>query len=612
MATTGISFAGMGSGIDFDSLREALMLVEQQGLARLEEKQDVLQQRHDAYKDIDSRLDSLKSKISSLLDSTSSSVFKKVTASSSNTSVFTATANSTAVSGTYDIKVKNLATADSVIAAQGASVASFTSAIQGTNLNAGALTPATLLSSLNGGAGVADLASGLKITNGVASGVVDVSAATTVGDVLDAINNAGLGVTAAINGTGDGISVTSNFTNRSLAVDENGGTTASNLGIFGSSNVLEIKTAGEASYSRVFLNGAYDLSDATLSMADIRDSINAVSGRKFGASVVDGRLVVQASSVGSANALQVKDSAANGGVLEQLGILTADPLDDATISNGFSTNNTLGGYLQQAADAVFSVNGVTVTRSKNTGISDVISGVTLNLSAASSFSGAGVFPADYASSTLTIQKDTASMTSAVQDFVNQYNSVIDLVSSSTRMDPEGEDGILVGDSIARNLNQSLFAQLAGMNPDLGQNFRSLFDMKDEDGNYVFKVTNSGNGKIELNSTALQNLLEEDPDQVAEVFRYDSNGDGTVDGGLLYKLNQFVASYADSPSGVLQNQMNSLSDQVDDLDTEMDRKLEILQAKDDALKRQFSAADTLIATLQSQSNYIASQLAALKG
>lgn len=606
---SGISFSGLASGIDFDSLRAALMAVESQKLTRISKLQDTYKARKDAVSDVNNRLTNLIAKIDPILGVGSANLFSKASATSSNTSVLTATSAATATPATYDIKVKNLAIAESVISATGASVGSFTASIAGTDLNPAVppMTAATLLSSLHGGTGVSDLTSGLVLRHGKDSATIDLSAATTVGDVLNAINASGLGVTAAINGAGNGIDITSGTTNRAVAVEENGGTTASELGIFGSSHVLEVKTAADASPFKVYLDGARDGNAADLSLADIRDSINAVSGKTFTSSLVDSRLVITSNTVGTANALQLTDNAAAGGVLEQLGILIADAGDSSTISNLFSGNNALGGYLQAAADAVFSVNGVEVTRSKNTGITDVIGDVTLNLVGPST-SGAS-WPADYASTTLTIKKDTASIATALDEFVNQYNSVMDFIGTQTNIDPDGEDGVLAGDSVIRNLGDSLFAAITGINPDLGQDYRSLFELRDSAGNYAFQVSSSGGGKITFNRSAFENLLNEDPDAVAEVFRYDTDADSVWDGGIVQSLKELASSY-NASSGILASQVTILGEQIDDLDDDFLALQERLQRQDDALKRQFATAEQLIAGFQSQSSYISSQLAAL--
>ena len=66
----------------------------------------------------------------------------------------------------------------------------------------------TLLSSLNGGQGLGDL-SDIELTNRNGdSSTADLSAAETLGDVVDAINNDAIGITAAINASHNGIVLT--------------------------------------------------------------------------------------------------------------------------------------------------------------------------------------------------------------------------------------------------------------------------------------------------------------------------------------------------------------------------------------------------------------------
>ena len=79
------------------------------------------------------------------------------------------------------------------------------------------------------------------IKNGEMSRVIDFadSSIVTVQDMLDAINNSGLNVTASINATGAGIEIINNDPTRSLAIEEvSGGTTAKKLGLFGGSDLI--------------------------------------------------------------------------------------------------------------------------------------------------------------------------------------------------------------------------------------------------------------------------------------------------------------------------------------------------------------------------------------
>lgn len=95
-----------------------------------------------------------------------------------------------------------------------------------TNPKVTALTP---LASLNGGTGIDQ--SGLKITNGGATVTIDLLSATTVEDLLNAINGSKANVRAQINSTGTGIDILNAVQGTPLTIAENGGTTASELGV---------------------------------------------------------------------------------------------------------------------------------------------------------------------------------------------------------------------------------------------------------------------------------------------------------------------------------------------------------------------------------------------
>ena len=101
----------------------------------------------------------------------------------------------------------------------------------GTDMNP-ALNVNTLLSDLNGGAGVTLGSFNITDRAGNAA-VVNIGGATTVNDVIGAINGAGINVTAALNASQTGLQLTdaSGTILQSLTVTEAGGTTAAELGI---------------------------------------------------------------------------------------------------------------------------------------------------------------------------------------------------------------------------------------------------------------------------------------------------------------------------------------------------------------------------------------------
>ena len=105
------------------------------------------------------------------------------------------------------------------------------SEIFGADMNP-ALTVGTLLSDLNGGAGVTLGSFNITDRAGNAA-VINIGGATTVNDVITAINGAGINVTASLNSSQTGLLLTdsSGTISQPLVVTEAGGTTAADLDI---------------------------------------------------------------------------------------------------------------------------------------------------------------------------------------------------------------------------------------------------------------------------------------------------------------------------------------------------------------------------------------------
>ncbi len=83
-----------------------------------------------------------------------------------------------------------------------------------------------------GGSGTAlDTASGLVLTNGDSSVTVDVTSAVTVEDLFNLISGANVSLAGSINADGTGINVRSVLSGADFTIGENGGTTATQLGI---------------------------------------------------------------------------------------------------------------------------------------------------------------------------------------------------------------------------------------------------------------------------------------------------------------------------------------------------------------------------------------------
>lgn len=168
------------------------------------------------------------------------------------------------------------------------------------------VTEFTLMSTISGGAGIDP--TGFTISNGGQSKVISVNAGMSVEDLLNQINSAGLGVHAQINAAGDGIDVLNAVQGASMSISENGGTTATNLGIrsFSSATLLAdlndgkgVATVTGGDFSITTADGTITNVDlnAPLTMQDVINQINTAAAGK-----------VTASFAGTGNGLVLTDN----------------------------------------------------------------------------------------------------------------------------------------------------------------------------------------------------------------------------------------------------------------------------------------------------------------
>ncbi|GEA16638.1 hypothetical protein E308F_28840 [Moorella sp. E308F] len=333
---------------------------------------------------------------------------------------------------------------------------------------------------------------------------------------------------------------------------------------------------------------------------DAGDSLNSISakinkspdeggaGDIVTASVIDHRLVIASKTSGANGGIQFNDDATTH-ILNSLKII------DATDT----TKLLAGAEIARAQDAEFTIDGLTITRSSNT-ITDVIQGVTLNLLAVTDTDGNGTIEAAETLS-LDIGKDTQKAVDAVKAMVDQYNSVMDFISTKA-----GDEGDLQGDpTLARvqsYLWQLMTAEIAGITGP----YQTPWSIGISTGATVgsASLTFDRSGKLTLDTEKLTAALEDDPAAVMAVFTNDS---GT---GLVDRLDDYLTSLVRSGDGIIPSREKSLQDIMDDLDDQIARMEDRLAIKEEQLRRQFTAMEQALAALQSQGNWLAGQIASL--
>ncbi len=224
--------------------------------------------------------------------------------------------------------------------------------------------------------------------------------------------------------------------------------------------------------------------------------------------------------------------------------------------------------VQHAQDAKFKYDGVNITSASNS-VSSLIDGLTFKLQ-------------DEGVSTISIKPDTSEVTTKIEEFVTQYNLLVEQIGNSTKFDKETKQaGIFQGTSEITSLKYELQEVISTFSKD-GKN------MSD------FGIDIDRYGKMSLDNTKLESAFKEDI-SVAQSF-FQGTGDQK---GLFGKLEDTIFDLSTSSSSPLKSlssnfetSIKSLEESYKDAEKKLDTKYEIMAKK-------FASYDGLIGRLNSQ-------------
>lgn len=387
------------TNLDINSIISQLMTVERQPIAKLNIKEASYQAKLSAYGSVKGAVSSFQSAVQGL---SGTSNFQTLKATPSDTTIFSASAASTAVAGTYSLEVTSLAQAQALVAT---GQTSSTAAI-----GDGTATTVTFdFGTISGGAfdsGTGKYTGATFTSNG--DGTTDItidSSNNSLQGIRDAINAAQMGVTATI--------------------------------------------------------------------------INDGSGTPY-------RLALSSDSSGASNSMKITTSGGDGTIDT---LLAQDP---AGLPAAQHLSQTV-----TAQNASFKVNGVTVSKASNT-ISDVIPGVTLTLSKVTT-----------SPVTLTVARDTATVSSSIASFVKTYNDLAATLKNISAYDAASQKGaILQGDSTVRSLQSQLRSMLSTPVVGTSGELTTLSDVG---------VTFQKDGTLKLDQTKLDSVMASNFSDIASLF-----------------------------------------------------------------------------------------------
>jgi len=563
----------------FTSLITQLMTVERQPLQTLQSRRSELQAKGAVFSDLGAKLSSLRAVVDKFASTALTSVFDKraVTISDQPTgkTVLTATASSTATAGVYNIADIVLAKEHRVRSDQ-QTYADQALNFSGTFVIGGAAsrsqtTTSTIANTVTA-FDVASIASGQKEL-GKGAYYVETRNDATSGWQFRMVDADGKAVSVKSGSTTD-------YTSNWQSIPTGGGSYNTGRGLtitFGADSgqyTAASKGAGAAQLSYT-AQGASITVAATHTLNDIASAINGAtfaSGDTVTASVVDKQLVLAANETGATHSITASDT--SGTVLQTLGVLTG--------AGAFKN------VMQTASNATFSVNGLSVTRSKHTGLDDVITGVTLN------------FASDAASQTakITVARDNAAVRSEAGDWLNKVNSLNTYLADKTGVTGDGSTtatakytrGVLADDYSYTTLRSDLIDDLtnrySGLPAGSATTLAQIGITLDEN----LQMTISDTSKFD---TALTN---------------DSAGVKALLAKVADRMTLTLNGMTDATSGTLTSSKKAITDEISNINDQITFMEERLTDRESALRDQY-------AVLQSQvigNIYLQQQLSSFGG
>lgn len=571
MAIGSISSLGIGSGLELQSILEQLRDIDQESLTRQADKITTFEEQINEFTEVNNQLLALKHEA---LDLSLASTYLGRSVTSSDDKVFTATVLAGTPVQTDTVTVDRIATKSSWLS---------TGVTDG---DTSVYVP-TIQESTTGVAGVgAVVATGpgtLELSFGdIPTPIsIPVAADMTMQELIDDINGSGGLVTASSyesggethlrietatpGGTGEAnrIAVTSNDTDLVL-------TPPSQTLVYtmGDSDPISVEVAADTTLTQLvdLINGDENNPGVTASVIDDGSESDSY------------KLALQSNEVGLEQEISF---------LSQLPDITMALSPDGESGEGLNAQVTIDGIAYQ--------------RQTNS-ISDIISGITLNLQSVGDAS-------------FSIANNNENVKEMVVAMVTAYNDVVGEIQANASYDAEAEEfGLLFGTTL-RDLPYSLQGLMTTTYDGVAENVTRIYDdvtntVIEEDKNihsmFDLGMSFERDGTILLDEVALTAALESNGENVQAFFLGDEES-GVV--GFADKVNLNLRQLT-GYTGQVAAEKTSAQQRIDDLSQSIEDQSLRLDKKYDLMAQRFVALDRYMSEMNSMSNFLSGQFNSL--
>jgi flagellar hook-associated protein 2 len=324
----------------------------------------------------------------------------------------------------------------------------------------------------------------------------------------------------------------------------------------------EVLGTGQLAFTVGSENFTVDITAENNTLEQIRDAINASSNNTS----------VQASIINVDEGSKLILTSNESGLANQIAFTVTD--DDANNTDDAGLSRLVFGIqeLEQARDAILTVDGFAVTRSSNE-ISDVIQGITLNLT------GIGT-------ASVSTTENLSVARKSIEALVSSYNKLVSTLNVQGDTSLSGENTLLNIESRVRGL------------------FSNSYNDSTANVNYLFQLGLSfdRDGVLSFDDEKFTEVVASDIDEIQNLFT-------NSESGFISSLESVIKSYTDS-DGILNSRTDGLNTERSRLDDDIARQELRLEGVEARLRTRFGALDGLLSRLNSTSSFLTQQLANL--
>lgn len=557
----GVTVSGTFSGLNVSSIISTLIAADSIPITNLQTKDTSLSSQSTALSALSASLGQVSLALQNL---GTPQLFKSQVATSSNTAVGSATVDSTAVAGTSDINVTQLATTTTLRSGNAG----------GAYADAKMTAPPATSESI---ASVLDETSVAGQTFSINGQQITLADSDTLQDVLDKINSSGAGVTAAYDSTSGAVSLssgsaivlgsgadTSDFLKQAELFNNGTGSVTSSIGLGRVNGDTPLDSAGLRTTPT---EGTFTVNGVSISYTagqTLNDMVNAINQSGAGVSATydsyEDQIVLSATTRGP-QSITVADGTSN---LASALRLTSS---DSTLNVGKPT--------------LFTVNGSSTVRQSD---SNILTADQLGLTGVN-------FTATATGDTqLTVAPDVTTIGNAINAFVSAYNSAQSLIATDLYVNPTDstQNGVLAGDTSLTFIAPQLRSVTSGSISNTAT-IRMLSDLG-------INTNATDNTITTVDTTKLQDALTNHLSDIESLFNDPAKG-------LTNTVQGVLSIYSDSLSGVIVGEQNNIASEIKYNQAQISTMQEQLTATQTALENEFALLDQAEANAQSLSGIL---------